>query len=65
VHVVDGAALPEILELAEKLPAELLVVATRGHSGVARILLGSVATGVIQSAPCSVLAVRQPEPSAS
>jgi nucleotide-binding universal stress UspA family protein len=38
--------------------AELIVVGTHGHTGVARFLLGSVATGVVRTAPCDVLVVR-------
>lgn len=38
--------------------ADLIVVGTHGHSGVARFLLGSVAGTVIRRAPCDVLVVR-------
>lgn len=40
--------------------SDLIVVGTHGHSGVARFLLGSVASAVIRRAPCDVLAVRGP-----
>jgi nucleotide-binding universal stress UspA family protein len=42
----------------ETLPAELLVVGTRGRGSVSRVMLGSVAADLVQNAPCSVLAVR-------
>lgn len=38
--------------------ADLIVVGTHGHSGVARFLLGSVASAAIRRAPCDVLVVR-------
>ncbi|HEX3850843.1 MAG TPA: universal stress protein [Polyangiaceae bacterium] len=57
-QIVDGDAAEEILKLVEKLPAELLVVGTRGRGSVSRVMLGSVAAHLVQSAPCSVLAVR-------
>jgi len=38
--------------------ADLIVVGTHGHTGVARFLLGSVATGIVRVAPCDVLIVR-------
>src|SRR3954467_2607268 len=38
--------------------ADLIVVGTHGHSGVARFLLGSVASATIRRAPCDVLVVR-------
>ena len=38
--------------------AELIVVGTHGHTGVARFLLGSVANATVRRAPCDVLIVR-------
>src|SRR5213078_4816140 len=37
--------------------ADLIVVGTHGHSGVARFLLGSVANATVRRAPCDVLVV--------
>ena len=34
---------------------------TRGHTGLARLILGSVARNVLVHAPCSVLTVREPK----
>lgn len=39
---------------------DLIVMGTHGRSGVARVLLGSVAEQVIRHASCSVLAAREP-----
>ena len=58
VQIVAGEPTTEILKLVETLPAELLVVGTRGRGSVSRVMLGSVAADLVQSAPCSVLAVR-------
>jgi nucleotide-binding universal stress UspA family protein len=58
IRIVSGNPSEEILRLVDSLPAELLVLGTRGHSGVARIMLGGVATHMVESASCSVLAVR-------
>lgn len=38
--------------------AELIVLGTHGHTGIARFLLGSVAASAIRHAPCDVLVVR-------
>jgi nucleotide-binding universal stress UspA family protein len=38
-------------------PDDLLVVGSRGHSGVVGLLLGSVATYCVNHAPCPVLVV--------
>jgi hypothetical protein len=52
------AATPTILNAASELPAQLLIVGTRGRTGLSRIALGSVAEAVVRTAPCSVLTVR-------
>ena len=57
IRIVDGDPGTEILRSIEELSAELLVVGTRGRGSVARVMLGSVAANLVQSAPCSVLAV--------
>ncbi len=47
-----------ILGLAKELAVDLIIVGTHGRSGMARILMGSVAEQVVRDAPCSVLVVR-------
>lgn len=50
-----GEASTEILRIAEKENADLIVMATHGRSGLERALLGSVAEDVLRRAPCPVL----------
>jgi nucleotide-binding universal stress UspA family protein len=50
----------EIVKAAVDARADLIITGSRGHSGLARILLGSVARNVVLHAPCSVLVVRRP-----
>ena len=47
-----------ITEYAEKNDIDLIVVGTRGLGGFKRLLLGSVASGVVHYAHCSVVVVR-------
>jgi len=47
-----------IVEYARDGGYDLIVMGTRGRSGVQRVLLGSVAFGVITYANCAVLIVR-------
>jgi nucleotide-binding universal stress UspA family protein len=54
-HERPAAALIRIAEVCE---ADLLVVGTRGRTGITRVLLGSVAEAVVRTAGCSVLVVR-------
>jgi nucleotide-binding universal stress UspA family protein len=58
VVVDQGPPKAAIPDIAEQLPAELVVVATRGRTGLKRLLLGSVCESVVRHSHCSVLAVR-------
>ena len=62
-HVVGGAPAEEILHASAAEHADLIVMATHGHTGVQRLWLGSVATKVVRSADRSVLLVRAHEQS--
>lgn len=55
----EGHIAREIVEAANGLGANLLVVGAKGLSGLKRFLLGSVSQNVTRYAPCSVLVVRQ------
>jgi nucleotide-binding universal stress UspA family protein len=48
-----------INETAKEIGADLIVMATHGRRGVARVLLGSVTETVVRSAPCPVLTIKQ------
>jgi nucleotide-binding universal stress UspA family protein len=64
IVIAEDDAPGETLRLADALPAELIVVGTHGRSGLARVVVGSRATRIIENAPCSVLVVRQDASSA-
>jgi nucleotide-binding universal stress UspA family protein len=57
-HIALGAPAREIAQLASDLEADLIVVGTHGRTGLRRILLGSVADGVLRLANCPVLVER-------
>jgi universal stress protein A len=48
----------EMIKVANEWPADLIVIASHGRTGVSRLLLGSVAEAVVRHAPCPVLVVR-------
>lgn len=54
-----GRPYEEIVRLAREIDANLIVLATRGHSGLKHLLLGSTAERVVRSAPCPVLVARK------
>jgi len=56
-----GRPYVEITEAAKELEADLIVLATHGHTGLKHVLLGSTAERVVRHAPCPVLTVRGPE----
>ena len=57
-YASEGDPAEEILEVATKVDADLIVVGNRGLSGIRRFLLGSVSSKVSAHAPCSVMIVR-------
>ena len=59
IAVLDGPPASAVAEHATKIGASLVVVATRGRTGLSRIVLGSVAETIVRDAPCAVLAVRR------
>jgi nucleotide-binding universal stress UspA family protein len=58
--VREGLPAEEIAAAATELGADLIVMGTRGLSGLKHVLLGSVAERTLRSAPCPVLSVRTP-----
>jgi nucleotide-binding universal stress UspA family protein len=48
----------EVVDLAEELGAELVVIGMRHRTAVGKFLLGSTAQRILMDAPCPVLAVK-------
>jgi nucleotide-binding universal stress UspA family protein len=59
-HYLTGSPVTEIIELAEAEHIDLIVMASHGRTGLPRLLMGSIAEGLMRKAPCPVLIVRQP-----
>jgi universal stress protein A len=59
-----GSPEKNIVELAKTEKFDLIIMATRGKSGLSRLVLGSVTEQVIRKAPCPVLAI-PPHPGAA
>jgi nucleotide-binding universal stress UspA family protein len=57
-HPVEDDPADAILNVAEEIKADLIVVGNKGMTGARRYLLGSVPNNVSHHAPCSVIIVR-------
>ncbi len=57
-HIIEKQASQAIVSLAHELPADLIVMGTRGASGLKHVVLGSVAERVLRLAPCPVVTVK-------
>ena len=57
-HFEVSPAAIAIVEVAADTKADLIVVGTRGNTGLKHVVLGSVAERTVRTAPCSVLTVK-------
>lgn len=57
-HTLAGNPVRQINQLAHHVESPVIVMASHGHSTLQRLRLGSVATGVVQSATCPVIIIR-------
>jgi nucleotide-binding universal stress UspA family protein len=55
----EGVPYVEITEAAEEIDADMIVIGTHGRTGLAHLLLGSVAERVLRTSDIPVLTVRQ------
>jgi nucleotide-binding universal stress UspA family protein len=58
VETSSASAADEIIRYAKEKGVDLIVVGTKGRSGMSKALLGSVASKVVTYSTCSVLVVR-------
>lgn len=59
VIVRKGTAFNEIAVAARDVRADLIIIATHGHTGLRHAVLGSTAERVVRHAPCPVLVLRR------
>src|SRR5437763_7457939 len=57
-HVLVGHPVRDVVELAARLKADLLVIGATGHSALYTRMIGSRADRIVQLAPCPVLVVK-------
>jgi nucleotide-binding universal stress UspA family protein len=57
----EGNPYGEIIAAAKEEGADLIVIATHGHTGIKHLMLGSTTEKVVRTAPCAVLTIRGPD----
>lgn len=55
IEVIQGHPVEAIVARARQLPADVIVMGTHQRRGLSRLLVGSVAEGVLRQAPCPVI----------
>ncbi len=58
----EGEPADQLVHAVHDVAGDLIVIGSRGHTGVSRIVMGSVAHSVLLHSHCSVLVVKQPHP---
>ncbi len=56
--IAEESIVSEIIEYAERENIDQIIMGTRGRTGFKKLLLGSVASGVVNLAHCPVLVIR-------
>lgn len=57
---IVGAPADDLVDYAKENAIDLVVMGTHGRTGLTRLLMGSVAEGVVRRSPCPVLTIKQP-----
>ena len=58
VVIAEESIVSVIIEYAERESIDLIIMGTKGRTGLKKLLLGSVASGVVTYAHCPVLVIR-------
>ena len=57
-EILIGSPENKIIDAANQMKADLIIVGSHGYNRLERILLGSVSDSIVHHAPCSVLVIR-------
>jgi nucleotide-binding universal stress UspA family protein len=59
IHALKGRPFQEVCDLARDIGVDLIVISTRGNTGLKHLVIGSTAERVVRHSPCPVLVVRR------
>jgi nucleotide-binding universal stress UspA family protein len=65
IHALKGRPFDEICRLSRDIRVDLIIIATRGNTGLKHLVLGSTAEHVVRYSPCPVLVTRDREATGS
>jgi nucleotide-binding universal stress UspA family protein len=57
---IVGSPADELVNYAKEQNIDLVVMGTHGRTGLNRLLMGSIAEGIVRRSPCPVLTIKQP-----
>ncbi len=60
-QTATGIDFLEIITAARTQDIDIIVIGTHGRTGLAHVMIGSVAEKIVRKAPCPVLTVKHPE----
>lgn len=60
-YILHGVAFYEIIQFSNQENVDLIVIGTRGRTGIKHVLFGNTADKVVKKAHCPVLTVRNPD----
>lgn len=55
LEILEGEPAEQILDLADRISADVIVLATHGHTRLRKALFGSTAESIIRESPCPVI----------
>ncbi len=58
LHIAEGKPYATILDYAERLGADLIVMPSHKRSRIDKVMLGSVASKVVENSPINVMVVK-------
>jgi nucleotide-binding universal stress UspA family protein len=57
-HMLTGHPAATLIDFAEKEKVDLVIIGSKGRTGLQRVFMGSVSTAVVQQVHCDVLVVK-------
>jgi nucleotide-binding universal stress UspA family protein len=60
-YILHGVAFYEIIQFSQREKVDLIVIGTRGRTGIKHVLFGHTAEKVVKKAHCPVLSVKDPD----